>query len=330
MSEQRTEPDGRTRHYGDFYGLSEPEGDGAIALVVGNCQAESLRIFLDGAGLTTVRMPPVHELTATDLPQLRRWLGRAGLLVSQPVRDDYHGLPLGTAQLAAVLPREARVVRVPVVRFAGLYPAHVIVRPPSDVSLVPPVVEYHDVRLISEAAGRPFAADALTPAVVRSVAELSLAELRKREAAHDTIVASDLFEVGSGADGRGGDGRGGDGPGGDGPGTPRFDQMRTLNHPGNPVWTALASRVRQRLGLPEHVVDPGRPVLSSVHAPREQAVIDAWGLDDEPTDHWVVGGERVDADEVRRAHLAWYAEHPDAVEAALARHADTFALWGAA
>ncbi len=320
MSEQRTEPDGRTRHYGDFYGLSEPEGDGAIALVVGNCQAESLRIFLDGAGLTAVRTPPVHELTAADLPQLARWLGRAGLLVSQPVRDDYHGLPLGTSQLAAMLPREARVVRVPVVRFAGLYPAHVIVRPPSDVSLVPPVVEYHDVRLIAEAAGRPLAADALTPAVVRSVAELSLAELRKREAAHDTVVASDLFEVGPGTGG----------PGDDGAGTPRFDQMRTLNHPGNPVWTALATRVRERLGLPEHVVDPGRPVLSSVHAPREQAVIDAWGLDDEPTDHWVVGGERVDADEVRRAHLAWYAEHPDAVEAALARHADTFALWGAA
>ncbi|MBD8539748.1 WcbI family polysaccharide biosynthesis putative acetyltransferase [Frigoribacterium sp. CFBP 8751] len=315
MSEQRTEPDGRTRHYGDFYGLSEPEGDGAIALVVGNCQAESLRIFLDGAGLTAVRMPPVHELTAADLPQLERWLGRAGLLVSQPVRDDYHDLPLGTAQLAAMLPREARVVRVPVVRFAGLYPAHVIVRPPSDVSLVPPVVEYHDVRLIAEAAGRPLPADALRPAVVRSVAELSLAELRRREVAHDTVVASDLFEVGAGTEGAG---------------TPRFDQMRTLNHPGNPVWTALASRVRDRLGLPEHVVDPGRPVLSSVHAPREQAVIDAWGLDAEPTDHWVVGGERVGADEVRRAHLAWYAEHPDAVEAALARHADTFALWGAA
>lgn len=315
MSEQRTEPDGRTRHYGDFYGLSEPEGDGSIALVVGNCQAESLRIFLDGAGLTTVRMPPVHELTAADLPQLGRWLGRAGLLVSQPVRDDYHDLPLGTAQLAAMLPREARVVRVPVVRFAGLYPAHVIVRPPSDVSLVPPLVEYHDVRLIAEAAGRPLPGGALTPAVVRSVAEQSLAELRKREVAHDSVVASDLFEVGAGADGAG---------------TPRFDQMRTLNHPGNPVWTALASRVRERLGLPEHVVDPGRPVLSSVHAPREQAVIDAWGLDDEATDHWVVGGERVDADEVRRAHLAWYAEHPDAVEAALARHADAFALWGAA
>jgi hypothetical protein len=255
----------------------------------------------------------VHELTAADLPQLERWLGRARLLVSQPVRDDYHDLPLGTAQLAAMLPREARVVRVPVVRFAGLYPAHVIVRPPSDVSLVPPVVEYHDVRLIAEAAGRALPIDALTPAVVRSVAELSLAELRKREVAHDTVVASDLFEVGA-----------------DGTGTPRFDQMRTLNHPGNPVWTALASRVRERVGLPEHVVDPGRPVLSSVHAPREQAVIDAWGLDAEPTDHWVVGGERVDADEVRRAHLAWYAEHPDAVEAALARHADTFSLWGAA
>jgi hypothetical protein len=315
MSEQRTEPDGRTRHYGDFYGLSEPEGDGTVALVAGNCQAESLRIFLDGGGLVTVRTPPVHELTAADLPHLRRWLGRAGLLVSQPVRDDYHDLPLGTSQLAAMLPREARVVTVPVVRFAGLYPAHVIVRPPSDVSLVPPVVEYHDVRLIAEAAGRPLSPDAPTPAVVRRIAELSLAELRKREALHDTVVASDLFEAGTGPDGAG---------------TPRFDQMRTLNHPGNPVWTALAARVRERLDLPEHEVDPGRPVLSGVHAPREQAVIDAWGLDDEPTDHWVVGGERVDADEVRRAHLAWYAEHPDAVQAALARHADTFALWGAA
>jgi len=324
MSDQRTEPDGRTRHYGDFYGLTEPEGGGDVALVVGNCQAESLRIFLEGGGLTTVRLPPVHELTRDDLPQLGRWLARARLLVSQPVRDDYHGLPLGTAQLAAGLAPEARVVRVPVVRFAGLYPAHVIVRPPSDVSLVPPLVEYHDVRLIAEAAGTPLPDDALTPSVVRSIAESSLAELRKREAAHDTVVASDLFVPGGG-DGPGADA--GDGPGAD---VPRFDQMRTLNHPGNPVWTALAARVRDRLGLSEHVVDPGRPVLSSVHAPRERAVVDAWGLADEPTDHWVVGGERLGADEVRRAHLAWYADHPDAVAAALARHADTFALWGSA
>ena len=302
--------DGRTRHYGDFYGLSEPEGDGAVALVVGNCQAESLRIALEGGGLRTVRTPAVHELVATDLPHLARWLGRAELLVSQPVRDDYHGLPLGTAQLAAALPERARVVRVPVIRFAGHYPAHAIVRPPSDASLVPPVVEYHDLRLVVRAAALGGAVDAppplppLRPEAVRAVAELSRGELRRREEAHDAVVVSDLFD------------------------SPSFAQMRTLNHPGNPVWRSLAERVRRRLALPEHEVDPGRPLLDSVHAPREAAVVEAFGLEEAPTDHWLVGGRRVEAAEVEEAHLAWYADHPEVVTAALARHADALRLLG--
>ena len=310
MSASTPAVDGRTRHYGDFYGLSEPEGDGAVVLVVGNCQAESLRIALDGGGLRGVRVPAVHELVESDLPHLARWLARTDLLVSQPVRDGYHGLPLGTAQLAAGLPSSARVVRVPVVRFAGLYPAHAIVRPPSDASLVPPVVEYHDLRLVVRAAvasGSLSSADllpSLDPVAVRAVAELSRGELRRREAAHDAVVASDLFDA------------------------PSFDQMRTLNHPGNPVWEALASRVRQRLGLPEHVVDPGRPLLDSVHAPREEAVVQAFGLDAAPTDHWTVAGRRVEGQEVEEAHLGWYADHPDVVEAALVRHADTLRLLG--
>ncbi|WP_423919740.1 WcbI family polysaccharide biosynthesis putative acetyltransferase [Frigoribacterium sp. 2-23] len=305
MSDEHPEPDGRTRHYGDFYGLSEPAGEGDVTLVIGNCQAESLRIFLDGGGLRTVRTPPIHELVEADLPHLQRWLARTRLLVAQPIRDGYHGMPLGTAELAAVLPGGGRLVRVPVIRFAGLYPAHVIVRPPSDPSLVPPLVEYHDIRTIAEAAGQPLAEDALTPDLVRRVAELSLSELRRREVANDTVVASDLFAA------------------------PSFDQMRTLNHPGNPVFAALAARVRERAGVPAFTVDPGRPVLVSVHAPRERAVLDAWSLDGEPTDHWVVGGAPIDSEEVRRAHLAWYAAHPDAVAAALARHADTLRLWRA-
>ncbi|MGX6607345.1 WcbI family polysaccharide biosynthesis putative acetyltransferase [Micromonosporaceae bacterium Da 78-11] len=296
-------PDPRTRHFGAFYGLAEPAGDDPVALVVGNCQAESLRIMLDGGGLRTVRLPAVHEIVAADLPHLDRWLVRATVLVSQPIRADYHGLPLGTAQLSERLPAGARTVRVPVIRFAGLYPTHAIVRPPTDPGLVPPVVGYHDLRILAEAAGHA-AGPPLDAATVRAVAEHSLTQLRTREEAHGTVVVSDLFA------------------------TPSFAQMRTLNHPGNQVFSALAARVRAALDLPEHAVDPGRPLLDSVHAPRAAAVIEAWGLDEPERPHWVVGGEAVEAGTVREAHLAWYAKHPDAVRAGLVRHADALRLLG--
>ncbi len=297
------EPDPRTRHFGVFYGLEEPAGDGPVALVTGNCQAESLRIMLDGGGLRTVRMPAVHELVASDLPCLDRWLARAAVLITQPVRDDYRGLPLGSAQLSARLGAGARTLRVPVIRFAGLYPAHAIVRPPSDPSLVPPVVEYHDLRVLAEAVGLR-ARPRLDVTAVRAIAAHSLDQLRAREQAHGTVVVSDLFE------------------------RPSFAQMRTLNHPGNPVWTTLAARVRAALGLPEHTVDPGRPLLDSVHAPREAAVLSAWGLDEPERPHWLVAGQVVEAEAVREAHLAWYAKHPDAVQAGLVRHAEALRILG--
>ena len=317
-----SEEQARREHYGDFYGLHDG-GLGrvdAIALVSGNCQAESLRVMLDGGGLQTVRIPPVHELTADDLPYLDQWLGRARLLVSQPVRDDYRGLPLGIRQLSARLGPDASTVAVPVIRFAGLYPWHAIIRPPSDTSLVPPLVAYHDLRVLAEAAGLG-SPSGLTVAMVRAIADDSRAELVRREVQHDTVLISDLFD------------------------RPRFAQMRTLNHPGNVVFEALAERVRSRAGLPKHEPRFERPLLNSVHAPREAAVLEAWGLDpeDDPiaapiadpiadpvadaaapagatSGQWIVDGRAVSVETVREAHLAWYAEHPDAVAAGLTRH----------
>lgn len=303
-------PDARTAHYGAFYGLREPPGAGALALVHGNCQAESLRIVLEGAGLATVRMPPVHELVAGDLPHLHRWLERTQVFVTQPVGDGYRGLGLGWAELATRLPARARVARVPVVRFAGLYPAHAIVRPPHDPSLVPPVVAYHDLRVLAEAAARRARTTArhppLTVAAVRAIAERSREALRAREAAHATVPVCDLFS------------------------RPAFAQMRTLNHPGNGVWNAVAGRVRAALGLPEHDGDPGRPLLDGVHAPREAAVIDAFALDAEPRAEWRLDGVTVTVEEVRDAHLRFYARHPDAVDAGLDRHRETLGLLGLA
>jgi hypothetical protein len=294
------EPDGRTLHYGEFYeqpgAWRESDSSAGTAVVMGNCQAESLRIMLDGAGLHTVRVPPVHELVAADIPHLQRLLDRTTLLVSQPVRDDYHELPVGLRQLSARLAPGARTVVFPVIRFAGLYPTHAIIRPPSDLSLTPPVVAYHDLRTLLAASGAGPALAAVTPAMVRAIAADSIGELTRREAEFDTVRVSDLFV------------------------RPDFAQMRTLNHPGNAIFSAVAERVRQRAGLAENAVDPGRPLLDGVHAPRLAAVIDAYALDDEPASDWIVGGAVVPDALVREAHLEWYAEHPDAVEAGLARH----------
>lgn len=297
--------DGRTRHYGRFYGLEQEtpgDDDRRRGLVVGNCQAESLRLAL-GEELDLVRMPPVHEIVASDLPHLERWLGRSHVLITQPVRDDYHALPIGSGQLAAQLPAGARVVRIPVIRFAGLYPAHAIVRPPSDPSLTPPLVAYHDLRVLAEAAGLVAPAH-VSPDAVRAIASESIDQLRRREQAHGTVTVSDLFA------------------------RPRFEQMRTLNHPGNAIWSALAERVGDAVGLSHPVPPLTRELLTSVHAPREAVVVETWGLDDEPAQDWVVEGETVTAARVREEHLAWYARHPDAVSAGLARHATALATLG--
>ena len=297
--------DARRRHYATFYGLRDRDDDRALALVHGNCQAESLRLVLDGESLATIAMPPVHELTAEDLPHLHRWLARASVLVSQPVVSGYRGLPLGTGDLTAAAGAQLRLVIVPVVRFAGLYPEHAIIRPTGDPGAVPPLVAYHSLRVLAEAAGgRRARTTELKPGAVRAIAAASLAQLTARERRHGAVVISDVFAQ------------------------PGFALMRTLNHPGNPVWLTLAARVLRALGATAAVRDPGRALLDAVHAPRAAAVIQTFGLPDEPTTEWLIDGAVVDAAELRDAHLAWYASHPGAVAAGLARHGPAMAALG--
>lgn len=296
---------GRREHYADFYGptAAEDQATGLTGVVFGNCQAESLRQFLPPS-VNWVRLPPVHELVATDLPHLDQLLERADVIISQPVRDGYHGMPLGTGQLFSRARDLCARLVFPVIRFAGLYPAHAIIRPPSDPSLVPPLVAYHDLHTLAEAAGDPL--PALTTGSIRAIAALSIRELRSREQRFEAIPVSDIFEH------------------------PGFDQVRTINHPGNPVWAALAERVIDRLGLDAAPADPGRPLLDSVHAPRRQAVIDAWSLDAEPSDYWVVERQPLADDERHRTHLEWYRAHPDVVEAGLRRHESALRLLASA
>ncbi|MEO6881182.1 MAG: WcbI family polysaccharide biosynthesis putative acetyltransferase [Mycobacteriaceae bacterium] len=307
------EVDGRTAHYGVFYGVHELiNDDRPLWLVHGNCQAESLRILLTGpdpatAQVRTVRIPPVHELTAEDVPHLQRLLAHTQVLLSQPVKDGYRDLPLGTDETAALLPSGARVLRWPVLRYAGLYPYQVIVRHPDDGGLDPPVVAYHDLRTVAVARGRD---DAFThrasPQAYRQVAADSTAELARREAAQCDVGVSDLLA------------------------TPAADLAHTINHPGNRVLAAVATRLQEAGGLAVGVSDPGRDLLGGVRSPLEPEVVDALGLATAPRSHWNVGGEEVDPAVVHEAQLAAYAEDPKWVEAAVARYEERLELLGLA
>ena len=298
---------GRRAHYGEFYAdrvhADHPHGP-PVALVHGNCQAESLRVLLDspGAEHRWVRMPPVHELTADDVAHLHALLARTTLLLSQPVRDDYRGLPLGTAELAARLPRSARVLRWPVIRYHGLHPFSAIVRHPDDMSAVPPVVPYHDLRTLAAVAGRS-PGPAPGPVALRTSADVSVQELARRERACDVGVSDVLRGLGA-------------------------DAAHTLNHPGNPVLRRLAHRLQEAAGLPAGTVDPGRDLLGGIRAPLDPAVLDAVGLDAEPRPHWLVDGTEVDDEDVRAAQLDWYRTHPQWVTAGLDRHARRLELLG--
>lgn len=290
---------GRRRHYGQFYGL-DPLPDG-FGVVIGNCQAESLRLVLDAPDRPFVRVPPVHEMDAADAERLHQILGDARLVISQPIRDDYRGLPLGTRQIAAAT--RGRVLTVPSVRFGGLQPFQAALRVPG-VEEDPPIVAYHDVRTLAAAAGLPVA-PALPPEAVRAVGEASLQTLRERETEIDVPV-SDLYR------------------------TVTADHARTVNHPGNAIWLPLAARVLDELALEGGPTDPGRPLLAAVQAPLVAEVVAAWSLPDEPRAHWIVDGRAVEEAEVRDAHAAWYRANPAFVAAAVQRLAPLLHAWRAA
>lgn len=305
--------DGRTRHYGGFYEIAErhhgrdaPEQDDRpLLLVWGNCQAEALRILLDSdptMPLRTVRIPPVHELESSDLPYVDRLVRRASILLTQPVRAGYRSLPLGVPDLVETLPPDATVVRWPVLRYAGLHPFQVIVRHPSDPAAVPSLVPYHDLRTILAAESGLGEDDEWDRSVsddgLRHAAEASLEELRRRESRDTDIAASDLFvDAGRAA-------------------------THTINHATNVVLTALALRILDQLGTGCTVADPGRELLGGVRAPVERRVVDALGLDGDPRTEWSVDGTPHSQDSVHRAHLRWYAAHPEFVGAALQRHSE--------
>src|ERR1700761_5821746 len=123
------------------------------------------------------------------MPALERLLARCAVVLTQPIRDDYRGLPVGTRQVAATVGPAVRLLRWPVIRYTGLHPYSAIVRHPQDMSAVPPVVPYHDLRTLSAAAGRRGPLVNPTTYALRALAQDSARELARRERRTDVGVS---------------------------------------------------------------------------------------------------------------------------------------------
>jgi Polysaccharide biosynthesis enzyme WcbI len=302
---------GRAEHYAEFYGLRELPGP-EVLVVLGNCQSEALRQLIgsgpeSSAVPPSVRIPPVFELTEEDLPHLRRVLSSTSVLVAQPVRVGYRGLALGTGQLMEHLPAGATTVRIPALYDSSLFPWMVTIRHPDRPDEDPPVVPYHDLRTLAEAAtelhGGPRAPEVpaevrlpLLPERVRQLAEASLDRLRERERAHQSLqIADRLVEL-------------------------TVPSFHTVNHPANEVLALLASAVRAHLGAEAPVVAPERTLLGDVLAPLEPQVLAALEVTGPARADWTINGDEVSDSVVRSAHLDWYRENPEAVRAGVERH----------
>lgn len=291
---------------------SAPLPTGRPVVVWGNCQAEPVGALLAGPlaahGATVVAVPPVFEATEEDLVRLRGLLAEAAALISQPVRDEYHVPGCGTAQLAALLPPDAKLVTFPVTYDTSGFPFQVNGHGADGLRVQAPLTDYHDLRALV-AAERGLDVDAALAwwpepeaDAVRANAAASVAELARREADLD-VAASDLL-----------------GP----------DAMFTLSHPANAVLAGVAGRVLSALGLGADVgAVPQREFLGERRAPVEPAVVQALGWPAAAVrETWLVQGQPVAQRALLDEQLAFYTERPDVVADARSRYAHRAAQLG--
>lgn len=303
---------GRRKHYGEFYGTSNDpgpiRGDTSLPFVtvVGNCQAESLRILVQSSGaVESLRIPPIHEFTAEDASLLRGILAHTDVLVTQPIRDSYRDLPVGTAELSALLPAGARTITYPVLRFDGLFPYHAIIRDPSDPSRNPPLIPYHDLRLVLAANRRLSAPVVASPSddALRQAAELSIMQLRIREHRHATIAISDALKT-----------------------TPVW---HTINHPDNATLATMAQRVLDEIAPGHQAHSPDdREMLGGLDAPVDPDAARALGVHVSGREQWDAQGAIIGTSRIVTEHLHFYRANPQIVRAGLDRHAERLSVLG--
>jgi hypothetical protein len=288
-----------------------------LCVVYGNCQAEPLRALLEvsaefSSRFDTEPIPAIPELRKkllagdeSPLRRLREAVSRAALVITQPVRDDYHGLPLGTDQVLAHAPRHHRRLTFAALHHPGAFPYFGYVPVPDGAPARAPLVEYHDLRIMACAA-RGWSAECSEhwlatyepPAeALRSIWDHSQDVLTVLEQGLDVRIAGRL--------------RAPDVPG---------RMFHTEDHPTVLLIGELAAGVHRALGL--RWAAPPDPVdlLDWISAPIDAHTIRALELKIEPQQEWRRRGVSYTPEQLVAPHLEFYSEHPDALESGVSFH----------
>lgn len=290
-----------------------------LCLVYGNCQAEPIRALLAGVpefadSYEAVCIPPVHLVRAPQIAKLQRVLRTASLIVAQPVKDGYRGLPLGIDQMVAFAPRDCGVIRFPVLYYDALYPFQVNVHIDGRRAVQAPTTMYHDLRTLC-AVANGMTADAGARWVsqyrprentLHAIAEQAAATIRDRESTTDIPALESIIR------------------------SPQAHARSffTVNHPAGFVLRGIAYSVADILGFrPTRDTRRDGEPLGVLRTPLEQPVIDALGLASEPAPDWIIRGKRIPTADVVRLHLDWYRRHPAVLQAGLREHAARIAAF---
>jgi Polysaccharide biosynthesis enzyme WcbI len=293
-----------------------------LCLVYGNCQAEPIRALLAGSSVfaesyDAVRVPAVHEIGRSHVARLQRVLRAASVVVAQPIKDGYRGLPLGTEEIVALAPRSCTVIRFQALHYDALYPFQFNLRGEHLLDISAPLTAYHDLRALC-AAAKGLTVDAgvswvreYIPATaeLRAAAEQAEALIRERERMTDISIAGSIVS----------------------PPRAHTPSFFTVNHPSRFVLQRTARAIHDILGLDwrgdTSDSEGAREPLGKYRTPVERPIVDALGLDCEPTSDWIIKGRRVSAAHVARRHISWYRRRPDLVRAALGTHAERIAAF---
>ena len=248
----------------------------------------------------------MHQVTADNVALLRSAVASASLIVSHPVRDGYHGFPIGSEEILTHAPDDCRRVTIPALYYDALYPFSVYVR--ADVLAKPsaPLSIYHDLRFLHCAAmgwdletARAWLRSFVPPPDgVRQFAAEAFNTLVAYEATLDVRVSELLT----------------------GPDVlPRA--MFTVDHPTNHGLEAIVAGIHDQLGLSYSPGDQGEELLGERRGPLEPSVIDALELTGTPRLDWWIKGERITQESLLAAHLAWYANHRKLLPVWVEQHA---------
>jgi hypothetical protein len=294
-----------------------------LCLVYGNCQAEPIRALLASSRAfteeyETVPIPAVHEVSRGGVPGIQRLVRQAALVIAQPIKDGYRGLPLGTNEMVSLAPGNCRLVRFPTLYYDALYPLQVIVhvrgRGAEREAVSAPVTVYHDLRTLC-AASKGLSDEAATHWIrryrpperaIHTAGTRAGEEVRFRDCSADISTFDSIVEREATC-----------GP-----------TFLTVNHPALSVLAHIAEGIHHHLGLvsANGVGDHAEP-LGTFRTPLERPVLEALGLNCEPRRDWIIKGKRISAFDVMRRQLAWYRRRPDVVQAALDEYADRIEMF---